>query len=176
MLLIQMTGLSGAGKSSIALLTQNNLTGLGYKVEVLDGDHYRQHLCHDLGFSKVDRMENIRRLGFVGLTLAKHGIISILCAINPYEESRIALRKSSPLTRTVYIECPINIIKQRDPKGLYRRALLPEGHPDHIKHFTGISDPYEVPVYPDLKIQTQTETPEQSAKILTDYIIKIISE
>ena len=176
MLLIQMTGLSGAGKSSIALLTQKNLTGLGYKVEVLDGDNYRQHLCRDLGFSKADRMENIRRLGFVGLTLAKHGIISILCAINPYEESRIALKKSSSLTRTVYVECPIDVIIQRDPKGLYRRALLPEGHPDHIKHFTGISDPYEVPVNPDLIIQTQTETPEQSAKHLADYIIKIISE
>ena len=121
-------------------------------------------------------MENIRRLGFAGLMLAKYGIFSILCAINPYEESRIALKKSSPLTRTVYIECPINVIKQRDPKGLYRRALLPEGHPDHIKHCTGINDPYELPVYPDLKIQTQTETREQSAKILTDYIIKIISE
>ncbi len=176
MLLIQMTGLSGAGKSSIALLTEKNLTGLGHRVEVLDGDLYRQHLCRDLGFSKEDRMENIRRLGFVGLTLAKHGVISILSAINPYEESRIALKKTSPLIRTVYIECPINIIKQRDPKGLYRRALLPEGHPNHIKHFTGISDPYEVPVYADLKIQTQTETPEQSAKILTDFIIHIISK
>jgi len=174
MLLIQMTGLSGAGKSSIALLTKRNLTALGYKVELLDGDDYRQHLCRDLGFSKADRMENIRRLGFVGLMLAKHGIISILCAINPYEESRIALSKSSPLTRTVFIECPINIIKQRDPKGLYRRALLPEDDPDHIKHFTGISDPYETPVNPDLVIQTQTETPEESAKILTDFILKTI--
>jgi len=94
MLLIQMTGLSGAGKSSIALLTKRNLTALGYKVELLDGDDYRQHLCRDLGFSKADRMENIRRLGFVGLMLAKHGIISILCAINPYEESRIELKNS----------------------------------------------------------------------------------
>ena len=171
-----MTGLSGAGKSSIALLTQKNLTGLGYEVEVLDGDRYRQHLCRDLGFSKSDRMENIRRLGFVGLTLAKHGVISILSAINPYEESRIELKKSSPLVRTVYIECPISIIKQRDPKGLYRRALLPEGHPDHIEHFTGISDPYETPVNPDIIIQTQTETPEQSAKILTDFILQTISK
>ena len=171
-----MTGLSGAGKSSIALLTQKNLIGLGYKVEVLDGDNYRQHLCRDLGFSKADRMENIRRLGFVGLTLAKHGIISILCAINPYEESRIALKELSPFIRTVYIKCPIEIITQRDPKGLYRRALLPEGDPDHIKHFTGISDPYEVPVNPDLVIQTQTETPEQSAKILTDFILGAIDK
>ena len=171
-----MTGLSGAGKSSIARITKSNLVKLGYKVELLDGDDYRQHLCHDLGFSRADRMENIRRLGFVGLTLAKHGIISLLCAINPYEESRRTLQQSSLLTRTVYIECPINIIKQRDPKGLYRRALLPEGHPDHIKHFTGISDPYEVPVDPDLKIKTHAETPEQSAKHLTDFIIKTINE
>lgn len=174
MLLIQMTGLSGAGKSSIALLTEKSLGALGYEVEVLDGDRYRQHLCRDLGFLKSDRIENIRRLGFVGLTLAKHGVISILSAINPYEESRIALKESSPLTRTVYIECPLNIIKQRDPKGLYRRALLPEDHPDHIKHFTGISDPFETPLNPDLVIQTQTETPEQSAKILTDFILRTI--
>ena len=121
-------------------------------------------------------MQNIHRLGFVGLTLANHRIIAILCAINPYKESRMALRKSSPLTRTVYIECPIDILRQRDPKDLYRKALLPESHPDHIPHFTGISDPYEVPVNPDLVIQTQTAAPEQSAKVLTDYIIKIISE
>jgi len=171
-----MTGLSGAGKSSIANIAQKALTRLSYKVELLDGDEYRQHLCHDLGFSKADRIENIRRLGFVGHILATHGVISILSAINPYQEARDALQKSGQLTKTVFIDCPISVVKQRDTKGLYRRALLPEGHPDHITHFTGISDPFEVPLQPDLIIQTHTETPEQSAKHLVDYIIKIISE
>jgi adenylylsulfate kinase len=176
MLLIQMTGLSGAGKSSIAHITKETLTGLGYKVELLDGDDYRQHLCYDLGFSKADRIENIRRLGFVGLMLAKHGVISILAAINPYEEAREALKNKSPLTKTVFIDCPINITIGRDPKGLYRKALLPPEHPDHIMHFTGISDPYEVPSQPDLVIQTQTETKEQSAKKLIDFILLCVHQ
>jgi adenylylsulfate kinase len=176
MLLIQMTGLSGAGKSSIAHLAGKTLVDLGYKVELLDGDNYRQHLCRDLGFSKDDRLENIRRLGFVGLTLATHGVISILAAINPYQEARDALKKASPLTKTVFIDCPLSITRQRDPKGLYRRALLPMEDPDYVEHFTGISDPYEVPEHPDLVIQTDTETPEQSAKHLTDFIIQTIRE
>ena len=171
-----MTGLSGAGKSSIAHLARETLTGMGYKVELIDGDDYRRHLCRDLGFSKADRIENIRRLGFVGLTLAKHGVISILAAINPYEEARDALKRASPLTKTVFINCPLNVTKQRDTKGLYRRALLPVNHPDHIEHFTGINDPYEVPVQPDLVIHTNTETPEQSAKHLTDFIIQTVLE
>ncbi|MEI9943542.1 MAG: adenylyl-sulfate kinase [Chitinophagaceae bacterium] len=176
MLLIQMTGLSGAGKSSIATLAGDMLTGLGYKVELLDGDECRRQLCHDLGFSKADRLENIRRLGFVGLMLAKHGVISILAAINPYEEARAALKNKSPLTKTVFIDCPLAITQQRDTKGLYRKALLPSEHPEHIKHFTGISDPYETPDEPDLTIKTNTETVEQSAKRLSDFILQTIRQ
>jgi adenylylsulfate kinase len=176
MLLIQMTGLSGAGKSSIAQITKETLIGLGFKVELLDGDDCRRNLCYDLGFSKEDRLENIRRLGFVGLMLAKHGVISILAAINPYEEAREALKNKSPLTKTVFIDCPLCITAQRDTKGLYRKALLPPGHPDHITHFTGISDPYEVPSQPDLAIQTHKETLEESAKRLTDFILQNIRQ
>lgn len=175
MLLIQMTGLSGAGKSSIATITGKNLVHLGHRVELLDGDHYRQHLCRDLGFSKHDRLENIRRLGFVGLALARHGVISILAAINPYEEARAALQNSSPFVKTVFIDCPLDIAMQRDPKGLYRKALLPGQHPDHIEHFTGISDPYELPSQPDLTIQTFAETKEQSAERLTNFILQTIN-
>ena len=174
MMLIQMTGLSGAGKSSIAGIAGEALTGLGHPVELLDGDHYRRHLCHDLGFSKPDRLENIRRLGFVGLILARHGVISILAAINPYEEARAALKNSSSCVKTVFIDCPIEITIQRDTKGLYRKALLPEDHPEHIQHFTGISDPYEVPLQPDLTIKTFAETKEKSAQRLTDFILQTI--
>jgi adenylylsulfate kinase len=176
MLFIQMTGLSGAGKSSIATVARENLTGSGYKVELLDGDECRRQLCHDLGFSKADRLENIRRLGYVGLMLAKHGVITILAAINPYEEAREALKNKSPLTKTVFIDCPLSVATQRDTKGLYRKALLPPGHPDHIDHFTGISDPYEIPHQPDLTIQTHTETMEQSGNRLTDFIIQTIRQ
>ena len=176
MLLIQMTGLSGAGKSSIANIVMQTLTSLGFRVELLDGDDCRQNLCKDLGFSKADRLENIRRLGFVGLMLAKHGVISILAAINPYEEAREALKNKSPLTKTVFIDCPLLVTIRRDTKGLYRKALLPPGHPDHIMHLTGISDPYEVPPQPDLVIETDTETMEQSAKRLTDFILLSIRQ
>ena len=171
-----MTGLSGAGKSSIAQIAKETLTRLGYKVELLDGDDCRRHLCHDLGFSKADRLQNIRRLGFVGLMLAKHGVISILAAINPYEEGREELKSKSPRTKLVFIDCPLFIATQRDPKGLYRKALLPPEHPDHIDHFTGISDPYEVPCKPDLVIHTHTETLEQSARRLTDFIIHTLRQ
>lgn len=176
MLFIQMTGLSGSGKSTIAAVAEGMLTDLGYKVQLLDGDECRRELCHDLGFSKPDRLENIRRLGTVGLMLARHGVISILAAINPYEEARTALQNKSPLTRTVFINCPLTIVKQRDPKGLYRKALLPPDHPDHIGHFTGISDPYEAPEHPDLIIRTDTETRELSAKRLTDFILQTIQQ
>jgi adenylylsulfate kinase len=143
-------------------------------VQLLDGDECRRELCKDLGFSKEDRLENIRRLGFVGLMLARHNVISILAAINPYEEARTALKTKSPLTSTVFIDCPLTITKQRDPKGLYRRALLPPDHPEHITHFTGISDPFEPPFQPDLIINTHKETSEESARRLTDFILQKI--
>jgi adenylylsulfate kinase len=174
MLLIQMTGLSGAGKSSIASLTRDNLAVLGYKVQLLDGDECRLHLCHDLGFSKSDRMENVKRLGYVGLLLAQHGVITIMAAINPYEEAREALKNKSKLTKTVFIDCPLDVTIQRDPKGLYRKAFLPAGHPEHVAHFTGVSDPYEPPAKPDLVIHTNEESKEESAMRLTKFILQEI--
>ena len=94
---------------------------------MIDGDEYRHHLCRDLGFSKADRLENIHRLGFVGLTLARHGIISILAAINPYEEARQLLKKKSPLVQTVFIDCPLSITTARDPKAYTEK---PYCHPN----------------------------------------------
>lgn len=175
MILIQMTGLSGSGKSTIANIAINTLTSLGYKAELLDGDECRRNLCHGLGFSKADRFENIKRLGFVGLMLAKHGIISIMAAINPYEEARESLKSKSTFTKTVFINCPLSVTIQRDTKGLYHKALLPIEHPDHIAHFTGVSDPYEIPSNPDLIINTHTETIEESAKRLSDFILKAVA-
>jgi adenylylsulfate kinase len=175
MLMIQMTGLSGAGKSSIARSTGENLTRLGYKVQVLDGDECRKTLCADLGYSRADRIENINRLGYVGLMLARHGVITLLAVINPYEEARRRLEKQSTLTRTVFIECPLQILLQRDTKGLYSKALLPENHPDHLRHLTGINDPYEAPPQPHLTIDTHTGSLQESAQKLTDFIVQNIA-
>lgn len=174
MILIQMTGLSGAGKSTIAQAAKAILTTLGYAVELLDGDDYRRHLCRDLGFSKADRLENINRLGFVGLTLARHGVISILAAINPYEEGRQALKNKSPLVKTVFVDCPLSITTERDTKGLYRKALLPETHPNHIAHFTGISDPFEPPTHPDLTIWTDIQNISESVTTFIAFILQSI--
>ncbi len=175
MLLIQLTGLSGAGKSTLAHAAQDRLVALGYKVEVIDGDVYRSHICSDLGFSKADRMENIRRLGFIGLTLARHGVIAILAAINPYEEARKALQKESPLVKTVFLSCSIAALTKNDTKGLYKRALLPKDHPNFLDHFTGISAPYEPPEAPDLVVHTHDETAEASLQKLLAFILEQIN-
>lgn len=174
MLLIQMTGLSGAGKSTLANAAHQQLVSLGYKAEIIDGDEYRKYLCSDLGFSKADRIENIRRLGFVGITLARQGIITILSAINPYQEMRQALQQKSPLVRTVHVSCPIEILKKRDVKGLYKRAFLPENHPDRLNNFTGISDPYELPSNPHLTLCTNEETVSASSQRLVRFILNNI--
>ena len=175
MLLLQLTGLSGAGKTTLSLGVQQPLQALGYKVEVIDGDEYRRHLCSDLGFSRADRIENIRRLGFVGLTLARQGIIAILAAINPYREARQALQAQGPLVKTAYVSCPLNVLQQRDVKGLYQRALLPEDHPRRLNNFTGISDPYEIPEHPDLLLNTDMETEAESAQRLVRFILNNLS-
>ncbi len=175
MLLIQLTGLSGAGKTTLARAAEQKLTALGYKVEIIDGDEYRGHLCGDLGFSKADRIENIRRLGFVGCTLARHGVIALLAAINPYQEARESLQKAHPFVRTVYVSCPLPVLKKRDVKGLYERAMLPDDHPEKLDHFTGVSDPYEIPVNPNLTLHTDKETPDYSASRLVDFILNEIN-
>lgn len=167
---IQMTGLSGSGKSTIANKAKLELEKQGYKVEVIDGDYYREHLCKDLGFSKKDRNENIKRLGFVGNVLAKNGIISIMSAINPYEEIRAELRKFGDHIKTVYIKADVSVLTGRDPKGLYKRAMLPDDDPNKLKNFTGISDTFDSPLVCDLTIETDKQTEEESVKKLVKYI------
>ena len=169
---IQMTGLSGAGKSTIAQETALLLRKRGRKVEIIDGDYYRQHLCKDLDVSKEDMYENIRRLGFVGNVLAKNGVVCIMAAINPYEEIRRELRLMGDATKTVYVNAPLELLKERDPKGLYAKALLPDTHPDKIKNFTGISDPFDPPLVCDLVINTAKDSIKQSAMKLYKFIMK----
>jgi len=167
-----MTGMSGAGKSTLASNVADRLRGKGYKVEVIDGDEYREGLCSDLGFSMEDRNTNIRRLGFVGNVLARNNVISIIAAINPYDGIREELSKRYGGTKTVYVKCNLKTLKDRDTKGLYRRALLPDGDPDKVYNFTGISDPFEAPESPDLLIETDLELLNESAQKLEEFIIK----
>lgn len=172
MLLIQFTGLSGAGKTTIAMLVKEKLAAQGTNIEVIDGDEYRKTLCKGLGFSYNDRVENLRRLGFVGKLLLKHGIITIISAINPFESVRKELSESSKRVKTVWVNCNIEALIKRDPKGHYKKALLPDNHPDKIYNFTGIDDVYENPINPDLILYTDKETPEESAQRLVNFIIK----
>ena len=175
MLFIQLTGLSGSGKSTIANGVKKLLESNGFRVEVIDGDIYRKKLCPDLGFSKVDRHENIRRLGFVSNRFAENGIISILAAINPYEEIRKELSDFGPHVKTVWIDCDLDILIKRDTKQLYKKAMLPDDHPDKIINLSGINDPYEPPESPGLIINTSLENEETSIKILFDYIMRNIN-
>ena len=174
MLLIQFTGLPGSGKTTIANLVKTKLARQGISIEVIDGDEYRKTICKGLGFSYEDRVENLRRLGFIGKLLLRNKVISIISAINPYENIRRELSESSKSVKTVWINCSLETLIQRDPKGLYKRALLPDGHPDKVLQFTGISDLYENPVSPDLILNTDQESPEESSNRLVEFIFKNI--
>ena len=175
MLLMQLTGLSGAGKTTLANLTADNLQMAGYKVLVIDGDAYRKTICSDLGFSRNDRMENIRRLAKIGFQQLHENDVVILSAINPYEICRQEIRDQSAFVKTIWIDCPINILEKRDTKGLYKRALLPNNHPDKISNLTGVNDPFETPVYYDLKISTDQQSIQQSVNKMLGFVYSSVS-
>ncbi len=175
MLFIQLTGLSGSGKSTIANGVKKLLQSNDYRVEVVDGDVYRKKICSDLGFSRMDRHENIRRLAFVSNRFAENGIIAILAAINPYEEIRKELLLYGPHVKTVWINCDMDTLMKRDTKQLYQRAMLPDDHPDKIKNLTGVNDPYELPQNPDLILNTALENEHKSIELLFNYIVKNIN-
>jgi len=156
---VWFTGLSGAGKSTVSTLLEQRLRAAGAKVELLDGDTVRTHLSKGLGFNREDRDENIRRIGFVCELLARNGVIAIAAAISPYREIRDSLRARIPNFVEIFMECPVEVLIERDVKGLYKKALAGE-----IEHFTGISDPYECPASPELVIHSSQETPEQSVE------------
>lgn len=168
---VQMTGLSGSGKTTLATHVADILRDRGFKVEIIDGDEYRKNLCSDLGFSKEDRNTNIRRLGFVGKILARNGVIAIMSAINPYENIRQEIKSNDINCKTVYIKCDLETLKKRDPKGLYKRALLPDSDPNKLKNFTGISDVFEEPINPDLIIETNKEELEDSVDKLLQFVV-----
>ena len=159
---IWFTGLSGAGKTTLANLLAPELEARGHSVEKLDGDVIRTHLSKGLGFSKEDRDTNIRRIGWVSAMGTRLGGTMIVSAISPYREVRREVRAMTPAFFEVYVECPLDELVRRDPKGLYKKALAGE-----IANFTGVSDPYEEPEQPEVVVNTGSETPEASlAKIL----------
>jgi adenylylsulfate kinase len=153
------TGLSGAGKTTIAAIVEEELRNRGHQVEVLDGDVVRTHLSKGLGFSKEDRDTNIRRIGWVCELLTRHGVTAIAAAISPYRDVRDEIRQSIGRFVEVYVEAPIEVLAERDVKGLYRKALAGE-----LDGFTGVSDPYEAPLNPEVVCPTDgRETPAESA-------------
>jgi adenylylsulfate kinase len=170
-MILQFCGLSGVGKSTLARAVERELRHIDVEVEILDGDDYRATLCKDLGFSKEARNENIRRMAFVAHQLAKHSVVSVICAINPYAAIREEISKQYPDVKTVFIDCAVKTLAARDTKGLYRRAMLPDGHPDRINNLTGVNDPFERPENPDVYINTGTETVESAVKKITAFIM-----
>jgi len=162
------TGLSGAGKSTIAQLVGRRLEEAGREVDYLDGDVVRTHLSKGLGFSKEDRDTNIERIGWVASRLTRHGAAVLVSAISPYEETR---RKARELVEEfgpfveVYVEASVEECARRDVKGLYEKAFAGE-----IKEFTGVSDPYEAPSSPDVVLHTEDLTPEQSTQLVLDKL------
>ena len=152
------TGLSGAGKTTLARIIETRLKARGHKVEVLDGDLIRTNLSKGLGFSKEDRDTNIRRIGFVCSLLTRNDVIAIAAAISPYREIRDEVRSHIGSFVEVFVSCPIEVLAERDVKGLYKRALAGE-----LKNFTGVDDPYEEPLTAEVVVRTDLETPEESA-------------
>ena len=160
------TGLSGAGKSTLSLPIAERLKELGHRVEILDGDVVRTNLSKGLGFSKEDRDTNIRRIGFVAQILSRNEVVAITAAISPYRDVRDEVRKLITNDGAgfveVFVKCPIDVLAERDVKGLYKKAIAGE-----IKNFTGVSDPYEEPMNPEVVVDSSKEKVEDSvAKII----------
>jgi adenylylsulfate kinase len=169
---VWFTGLPCCGKTTVADRVAAVLQEKGCRVERLDGDIVRQGLTNDLGFSKEDRDENIRRVAFVANLLSRNGVIVLATFVSPYREARRAARKRIGRFVEVYVRCPIEICMKRDVKGMYKKAL--EGE---IKHFTGVNDPYEEPQHPELVLDTAIERVEESVKKVLDslYVLRYLS-
>jgi adenylyl-sulfate kinase len=160
------TGLSGAGKTTIAQLVEAELRNRGESIEVLDGDVVRTNLSKGLGFSKEDRDTNIRRIAFVADLLSRNGVPVITAAISPYRETRDEARElMGDRFIEVYVKASVDECARRDVKGLYEKAFKGE-----IKEFTGVSDPYEEPLDPEIVLHTELQTPEESAERVVAFI------
>jgi adenylylsulfate kinase len=155
---VWFTGLSGAGKSTIAEIVIEDLRARGRRVELLDGDEVREHLSKGLGFGKEDRDTNIRRIGFVASLLARNGVVAVTAAISPYRSLRDEMRATIENFVEVHVATSLEDCEARDVKGLYAKARAGD-----IPEFTGVSDPYEPPLDPEVRIETAGHTPKESA-------------
>lgn len=170
--IVWLTGLSGAGKSTLAGSVRAALASR-HAVEVLDGDELRKHLSPDLGYSRADRDTNIRRIGFVARLLARHGVVVIAAAISPYASTRdeiraLAVREDIAFVE-VFVEAALTSLIERDVKGLYRKALAGE-----LAHFTGISDPYEPPLRPEVSVRTDCESVAASTERIVTTLATLV--
>ena len=164
---IWMTGLSGSGKSTVANMLAKRLRAVGARVEILDGDVVRTNLSKGLGFSKEDRDTNIRRIGFVCNLLSRNGVFAIAAAISPYRAIRDEVRAAAGDFVEVFADCPLDTLVERDAKGLYKKALAGE-----IKNFTGVSDPYEPPESPEVRVDSSRQTAEESTEVVWHYLVE----
>ena len=168
-LIVWITGLSGSGKTTICSAVHTELLARGIRVEVLDGDIVRKHLSRDLGFSKAERDENIRRIGFVAHLLMRNGVVALVSAISPYRAVRDEIRENMGKFLEVFVNAPLEICERRDPKGLYKRARAGE-----FRGFTGIDDPYEPPLAPEVECRTDIESEKESVEKVLGAILKSI--
>jgi adenylyl-sulfate kinase len=164
-LTVWFTGLSGCGKTTIGRSVYTELLAQGIRAEFLDADDLRKHLNRDLGFSKEDRDENIRRIGFVAHLLTRSGIVALVAAISPYRSTREEVRRTIGNFLEVYVDTPLSVCERRDPKGLYKKARAGE-----LRGFTGVDDPYEPPLSPEIRCDTNQE----SLKVSTDKVVSAV--
>jgi adenylyl-sulfate kinase len=165
---VWFTGLPSSGKSTLARMVQRELDEAGFAVEVLDGDEIRQRLTKGLGFSKEDRDENIRRISYVAKRITNVGGVAITAAISPFREARERARAEIGNFVEVHVDCPLHVCMQRDVKGLYAKAIRGE-----IGNFTGISDPYEPPVQPEIVVHTDRESHEESMRKILEKLVAL---
>ena len=168
-MIVWLTGLSGAGKSTLADEVYRQLQALNMAAEVLDGDALRAHINRDLGFSRRDRDENVRRIGYIASLLSAHGVIVLVAVVSPYRAARDAIRSAAANGFVeVHVDAPVEVCEQRDTKGLYKKARS-----GGLTGFTGLDDPYEAPAEPEVHCRTDIESPQQSvARIMAAILQK----
>ncbi len=159
------TGLSGAGKTTTARFVAAELMDTGRRVEMLDGDDLRETICKGLGFSREERIENIKRIVYVSKLLSRNGVDVLVSAITPYQEMRDYARCHLPTFVEIYVQCPLDECERRDVKGLYAKARRGE-----LSHFTGVSDPFEEPEHPDITVFTSGFTIQQNCETILSWL------